>query len=171
MNKSAHGADSFMAEIYRARHARAPLQTRKFVRNCRQISTQLTSGQIVELTPDSHTLFCFTDALPISLHSLGFPLSIFLHLVPLGFGAGPDENATANNALQPNRLRGGLLSVGLFYLTLGVSSPLSFYLRPSRSIRWPCFIIIQSTNSLFGTRLKHWFLVTSVTKCDKCDHM
>ena len=26
-------------------------------------------------------------------------------------------------------------------------------------------------NSLFGQQLKHWFLVTSVTTCDKCDHM
>ena len=29
----------------------------------------------------------------------------------------------------------------------------------------------QTTNSLFGQQLKHWFLVTSVTTCDRCDHM
>ena len=29
----------------------------------------------------------------------------------------------------------------------------------------------QSTNSLFGQHWKHWFLVTSVTTCEKCDHM
>ena len=96
--------------------ASASAQTRKFVRNCRRISTQLTLGRptlrvLLEIDGSrlAHCLLFLGPPIPrtLSRDSLGFPLSIFLDLVPLGFVVGSDENATANNVSQTNRLRGG----------------------------------------------------------------